>query len=845
MKSCSIASRKTVEEDRIAICPNFGCEKIIRVKPLKLGFLGFGKYPKCKIHQIPMVYVDERIVDFVDAALSCLFDISCLPSHDLLSTIKKEIPKETESFIRKWVYCITTGRGAPIISKYIDSISNSYLKQLSKKQLTFLKNDIKSEKIKKFQVIKDGIQEITKQYTRLLKHLKIHHEVFNDLIVLNPPSPKLKKILSDWLEKYKLAEKEIFSFGNTQEISLSKIKTLYDSILNMGICMCVLGYSTKKRENATQKITAFDRFNAYFDFFSNGLTKKFTKSDIEELIMNCNNTVNRIRKVEFKIDEYTEHQKLIINMANVHIPQLIKTLPANALREILIENHIITKRQNVNSTWDELYNMIYENKLEKKLETIIFNYKGKWSWAAQLAKFIDTYKNGIYKFGRSEFTRRMSNQKLKSVPYSEVAFHPTKIEMLFDYFLQIDKMEIDINKRKDILMKIKDYSSNVLGINYLTYKDVQNKPNWILFKALQRVISNKYNRFVSLSEIGQEILGDGSIGLVTKYYFRNDLSKNTLKRIRNYCNQNILNKEDRKFIDSMIIALARFSGIFIIAVEKSFIKYKEHKLVDNLINALGKLKISEGWRSEYPTINELTEFFGIDIEPKLSDRENQLYRVFYPRDFIKISRILNDKLAKIDKKAYSDILTYIRVYQKIDRVNEIKSQYPDYNSYLKRKSLELYGNVNSKHSSDWSKKRDGILGEQVFSLQGFVKKSRNTKNSLTQLEYMFDAFTGNIYRRDKKYKSGRSVWELHHIDFDKTNNDPDNLLWVMKEVNPNLGITSHITNFSNEIEKRNYIGIGMMIKAALKYGYAPRFWSLKQQAEFYEIMPKYDMRTIL
>jgi len=284
MKSYAVVSRKTVREDRIAICPKFGCENLIRVKPLKLGFLGFGRYPKCKKHHIPLVYVDERIGDFVDAALSCLFDISGLPPNELLSNIKKEIPEEVESFIKKWVYCITTGRGAPKISQYIDSISNSYLKLLSKKQLRSLKNENTSKKAELYQGIKKGLQEITNQYTRLLRHLRIHHEVFNGPNKLKSVSNRLKKILNDWLESSKQAEKELLSMENIQDTPLLETKEYYDFILNMGIVICLLGYSTKKRENMTKKITAFDRFNAYYDFFSNGLTKKFTKNDIQELL---------------------------------------------------------------------------------------------------------------------------------------------------------------------------------------------------------------------------------------------------------------------------------------------------------------------------------------------------------------------------------------------------------------------------------------------------------------------------------------------------------------------------------------------------------------------------------
>jgi len=101
MKAYTNVSRKTVGENRVAICPNFGCEYMTRVKPLKLRFLSFGKYPKCKKHRIPLVYINERIGDFVDGALACFFDKAGLPSSELLEGVKLRFPNELESFLKE------------------------------------------------------------------------------------------------------------------------------------------------------------------------------------------------------------------------------------------------------------------------------------------------------------------------------------------------------------------------------------------------------------------------------------------------------------------------------------------------------------------------------------------------------------------------------------------------------------------------------------------------------------------------------------------------------------------------------------------------------------------------
>jgi len=282
MKVHSQVNRKSVEEDRIAICPKFGCETLTRVKPLKFGFLGFNKYPKCKKHGTPLVYIDERISVFIDAALSCLFDKAGLPPDELLTQVKIKFPKEMQSFIYNWVYSITIGRGAPIISRYMDSISNAYLKKLTKKQIKSLKgeNTLKTQNL--HQAIRDGMQEITKQYTRLLKHLRVHSEIITDIQKLKQLSHNLRNALQAWQNQ------KIPTIEEGKSLSLFETKNYYDRILNMGTCRCLLGLSPEGRDPGKNRISAFDRYSAYFNFFKEGITRKFTKFDIEGLLTSDN-----------------------------------------------------------------------------------------------------------------------------------------------------------------------------------------------------------------------------------------------------------------------------------------------------------------------------------------------------------------------------------------------------------------------------------------------------------------------------------------------------------------------------------------------------------------------------
>lgn len=284
MKAYTNVSRKTVKEDQVAICPNFGCEYMTRVKPLKFRFLGFGKYPKCKKHHIPLVFIDEMIGDFVDAALACFFDKTGLPPSELLEGVKSRFPDDYIPFIEGWVYCITVGRGAPIVSRYMDAISNAYLKQLTKKQIKALKKGDNSKPNSVNKAIKVGMDEITIQYTRILKHLRAHSDILIKLQKLKSLSRNLRKYLKDW-QKNMLKQNEIINSPESKhEMTLKVIKSNYDQILNVGTCRCLLGLNPESKEFKNAKLTAFDRFSSYHDFYIEGLTVKFTKSDVKSLL---------------------------------------------------------------------------------------------------------------------------------------------------------------------------------------------------------------------------------------------------------------------------------------------------------------------------------------------------------------------------------------------------------------------------------------------------------------------------------------------------------------------------------------------------------------------------------
>jgi hypothetical protein len=390
MKAYTNVSRKTVGENRVAICPNFGCEYMTRVKPLKLRFLSFGKYPKCKKHRIPLVYIDERIGDFVDGALACFFDKAGLPPSELLESVKSRVPNELESFLKEWIYCITVGRGAPIVSRYMDAISNGYLKQLTKKQVKALKkgDDSKSNLVNK--AIKVGMDEITIQYTRILKHLRAHSEILVEPQKFKSLSKNIRNHLKDW-QKHVLKHNEIInSPENKHEMALKEIKRNYDQILNIGTCRSLLGLNPESKEVKKAGLTAFDRFSVYHEFYSEGLTSKFTKSDISNIISESklknhhqpeelngfclemddfdNNSEKRILTISVEVKEkiFNEVGREIEKFKKGLKPKSLAKIWRDSFQDVISQKHLLNI---VKERFFEIYEKIWGSKALKKPST--------------------------------------------------------------------------------------------------------------------------------------------------------------------------------------------------------------------------------------------------------------------------------------------------------------------------------------------------------------------------------------------------------------------------------------------------------------------------------------------
>ena len=205
------------------------------------------------------------IGNIIDGALACFFDKSGLPSVELLEEIHSKFPQELEPFIKGWVYCITVGRGAPIVSRYMDAISNGYIKQLTQKQKKSLKISDEMNINRIHTTINDGLNEIIKQYTRILRHLRAHHEILIESENLKPLSKSLRNYLNEWQKRFLKSNKSMNLPNDELKMSLNEIKQKYDEILKASTCRCLLGLSLEINEIKKVKITPFEKFAMYLE----------------------------------------------------------------------------------------------------------------------------------------------------------------------------------------------------------------------------------------------------------------------------------------------------------------------------------------------------------------------------------------------------------------------------------------------------------------------------------------------------------------------------------------------------------------------------------------------------
>jgi hypothetical protein len=275
-------NRKSIKEIRIAICPQFGCSYLKKVKPLKFGILGLHKYPKCSKHGNYLVIVEEFMNNFMNAVNACLYDKGGLPPEKLLNVIKMVSPDDLKRFINGWMYSNPIGRGAQLVSQYLDGLSKASIRLLSRKQKKSLQD---SNSKNSYNMLRSALNKISDEYRNFLAKLRTNSNNFYDIKALKPLSGTSLKFLKAWLrdqfKEIKNSNIEINGEPHKLNDSLHEIKKYYNIVLQSGTCLTLLG---KFPRIINKTIPAFELFSAFHDFLQSGLCSEITSTDILMLL---------------------------------------------------------------------------------------------------------------------------------------------------------------------------------------------------------------------------------------------------------------------------------------------------------------------------------------------------------------------------------------------------------------------------------------------------------------------------------------------------------------------------------------------------------------------------------
>ena len=326
-------NRKTINNDRIGICPKFGCNYLKKVKPLKFKLFGIKKYPICPKHKISLVFINEFVEGFLYGVRACLFDKESIPPIDLLELTLKMGEKEFRQIVNLWMYSNPIGRGAQIVSRYMDGLSKGYLKELSRKQRKSLMRE-KSDR-KRFEMLRKDFNKISENYTNFMKYLNDRYALLFNPEYINPVSKNMKVLLKNWLKDHLKIIQTDYKSTNGENGSLEALKQEIDIILQVGTCSVILG---KVPRVVIKGFNAFELFSLYSNFLYNGLCDELTLSNLKNLIenpleflkINCKITLNN------KLNPLDNQNKEIEKLENINVPNFRQ----KALKEIdKIINH--------------------------------------------------------------------------------------------------------------------------------------------------------------------------------------------------------------------------------------------------------------------------------------------------------------------------------------------------------------------------------------------------------------------------------------------------------------------------------------------------------------------------
>jgi hypothetical protein len=228
-----------------------------------------------------LVFVDELAANFMNATIACLYDTAGLPPQDLFREVKTQAPAHYSIFLHNWLYSLPNGRGGQIASRYMEGLSRTYLKRLSRKKRKAVLSQGKSKRNNdKYKDLQKGLIMISHQYTLFLKVMAEHSDIFSTPEKLGTLPREVISLLKKWLKRYLTDLKTQFLRIPEEDFTLSLKKEGYDKVLSCKTIACLLG---RNPEKVLKSVSAFEIFSGYYEFLEAGLCKEISQDEVKNI----------------------------------------------------------------------------------------------------------------------------------------------------------------------------------------------------------------------------------------------------------------------------------------------------------------------------------------------------------------------------------------------------------------------------------------------------------------------------------------------------------------------------------------------------------------------------------